>query len=115
MPGACPTRTSPTKRGLKPDSHSRSPWRRNPADENFPDEEGTETALTRSAVGMAIVTDENFPDEEGTETPYRPVLRAASAAPDENFPDEEGTETVILAFGVLVFFGRRELPRRRGD
>ena len=88
-----------------------------PTDENFPDEEGTETAgLLPSTPYRPPSADENFPDEEGTETDRgaQRTLRASRCA-DENFPDEEGTD---VSAPEPVVYGpptRRELPRRRGD
>ena len=88
-----------------------------PTDENFPDEEGTETPGPTSSwrcrpnptrtsptkrglkhrpgapVHRASIADENFPDEEGTETRAQRLREADALLPDENFPDEEGTET----------------------
>ena len=64
---------------------------------------------------LDMLTDENFPDEEGTETLDVPVTSVRGHRADENFPDEEGTETFLVVIGADDDLARRELPRRRGD
>ena len=108
-----PTRTSPTKRGLKLEE-ARALVANAEADENFPDEEGTETD-TRGGRVHHLWTDENFPDEEGTETFKDSAAVEEFALPTRTSPTKRGLKRPFLGQGAQDQVVRRELPRRRGD
>ena len=65
-------------------------------DENFPDEEGTETSLISSAMRPSLSPTRTSPTKRGLKRMRTAPTRRTVIA-DENFPDEEGTETACLA------------------
>ena len=107
-----PTRTSPTKRGLK---HRESGSRRRTgiADENLPDEEGTETAQLAVSSSSAVLPTRTSPTKRGLKLAKRPLF-LADGRPTRTSPTKRGLKPITSTGTASGTNPTRTSPTKRG-